>query len=158
MLQEELALMPHIGAGLMASTTSSTSEEGSHIVLAGLLIQIIIFGFFVAVAGVFHHRLLAIPTTKSHDPPLNWKKFLYISYVTCTFILIRSIIRVAEFVEGFEGNIIVHEVYLYIFDAVPMLAVMVIFNIWYPSNLSKKASKAIIDRETADSVVELQSV
>lgn len=141
----------------MASTTSSTSTEGSHIVLAGLFIQIIIFGFFVVVAIVFQRRLRAKPTPRSKDPSLPWAKFLYILYATCALIMIRSIMRVAEFVEGFEGNIILHEVYLYVLDAVPMVAVMLAFGIWYPSQFSKRARKVVKDSETSGSIVELES-
>ena len=72
--------------------------------------------------------------------------------------MIRSIVRVAEFVEGFEGKIIRHEVYLYVFDAVPMAAVIATYNIWYPSCFWEQAGKAIVDKESADSNVELTRV
>jgi hypothetical protein len=142
----------------MASQHASTAKLGSHIVLGGLLIQIIIFGFFIVVCLAFHLRLRAKPTPQSEDPSLPWKKFLYILYITSAFIMIRSIVRVAEFVEGFEGEIIRHEVFLYVFDAVPMAAVMVIFNVWYPSNFSKQARKAVMDRESASSNDEISNV
>jgi hypothetical protein len=125
----------------VSSTTASTTEEGSHLVLAGLFIQIITFDFFVVVAIVFQRRLRAKPTVRSNDSMLPWAKFLYILYATCAFIMVRSIMRVAEFVEGFEGNIILHEVYLYVLDAVPMVAFMFSFSIWYPSHFSKIARK-----------------
>ncbi|RFU33043.1 hypothetical protein B7463_g3277, partial [Scytalidium lignicola] len=144
------------GGGLMASSHASTSNLGSHIVLAGLLIQIVIFGFFVVVALVFHRRLRARPTSRCDDPSLPWKKFLYIVYITSGFIMIRSIVRVAEFVQGFEGTIMLHEVYLYVFDAVPMAAVMGVFSIWYPSNFSNQARKAIVDRESGGSNAEFE--
>jgi hypothetical protein len=142
----------------MASSNASSSKLGSHIILGGLLIQIIIFGFFVVVALVFHRRLKAAPSTLSHDLSLPWKKFLYILYITCAFVMFRSIVRVAEFVEGFEGEILTHEVFLYVFDAVPMAAVMVIFNIWYPLSFSKQARKGVLDRESVDSNVELSQI
>ncbi|EED22449.1 conserved hypothetical protein [Talaromyces stipitatus ATCC 10500] len=144
------------GGGLMASSDASQAQMGSHIVLAGLLLQIIIFGFFVVVALVFHLRMCATPTYQAHNPSLPWKKSLYVLYITCTFIMIRSIVRVAEFVEGFEGTIILHEVYLYVFDAVPMAGVMFIYCIWYPSHYSRQAPKAILDREIEDSNLELE--
>jgi hypothetical protein len=72
--------------------------------------------------------------------------------------MIRSIVHVAEFVESFEGEIIRHEAFLYVFDAVPMAAVMVIFNVWYPSNISKQARKAVMDRESAGSNDEISNV
>ncbi|CAM1502539.1 Fc.00g045230.m01.CDS01 [Cosmosporella sp. VM-42] len=120
------------GAGLMASSHASTSQRGSDIVLAGLWAQIVVFGFFVGVALVFHRRVRARPTMQSHDASLPWERYLHILYITCALILIRNFVRVAEFIEGFEGYVIRHEVFLYIFDAVPMAAVMFIFNIWYP--------------------------
>ncbi len=142
----------------MASTNASTSKLGSHIILAGLLVQIVIFGFFIVVALVFDLRLSALPTGQSRNPTLPWKKFLYILYITSAFIMIRSIVRVAEFIEGFDGVIILHEVYLYVFDAVPMAAVMAIFNIWYPSNFSNQVRKAVGERGSAGSNIELGSM
>ncbi|KAF2117285.1 RTA1 like protein-domain-containing protein [Lophiotrema nucula] len=146
------------GAGLMSSQKASTSKLGSHIVLAGLVLQILIFAFFVGVSVVFHRQMRACPTTGSKDPSLPWKRFLTILYVTSAFIMVRSIVRVAEFVEGFHGTIIEHEVYLYVFDAVPMAAVMFVFNFCYPANISKRARKAAMDGEGFDSNVDLPEV
>lgn len=71
--------------------------------------------------------------------------------------MFRSIVRVAEFVEGFHGTIILHEVYLFVFDAIPMAAVMVIFNIWYPSDFLNLARKNSVVQEDATSNVELST-
>lgn len=117
----------------MASSHKQTAQMGSHIVLAGLLVQIIIFAFFIFVAFVYHRRLRASLAKSNHEPQLPWQKFMYLLYITSAGIMIRSIVRVVEFIEGFEGTIILHEVFLYCFDALPMLAVMALFNIWYPS-------------------------
>lgn len=141
----------------MSSSKETTAQLGSHIVLAGLIIQIILFGFFVVVGLIFHRRLYAVPTNLSQDPLLPWSKYLYILYITCGFIMFRSIVRVAEFVQGFEGEIYTHEVFLFVFDAIPMAAVMVSFNIWYPSFFSKQARKAIRNGECSDLSIELSS-
>lgn len=135
----------------MASTHESMSKTGTDIVLVGLWIQIVVFGFFVAVALIFDRRLRAIPTRQSNDDSLPWKKFMYILYITCAFILIRNIIRVAEFIEGFRGYIILHEAFLYIFDAVPMVSVVVIFSIWYPSSFFKRTEKTKLDERSKNS-------
>jgi hypothetical protein len=141
----------------MSSSEASTAKRGSRIVLAGLVIQILIFSFFVAIALVLHRRLRANPTRQSNDPSLPWKKFLYILYVASAFVMFRSIVRVAEFIEGFHGTIILHEVYLFVLDAIPMAAVMVIFNIWYPSNFLIVARKNSVVQEDATSNVELST-
>ncbi|KAJ9609818.1 hypothetical protein H2200_006147 [Cladophialophora chaetospira] len=139
------------GGGLMASSHASTAQTGSHIVLAGLIIQILLFGFFVAVAGVFHRRLLVRERALPHDLTLPWQKILYVLYLASVFIMIRSIVRVAEFVQGFEGSIIRHEVYLYVFDALPMLAVMGVLGVWYPGQYLGKVTKvsSVDDGESA---------
>ncbi|KAF1998845.1 RTA1 like protein [Amniculicola lignicola CBS 123094] len=142
------------GGGLMASSAASTAERGSHLVLAGLVTQIVIFSFFVAVAVVLHRRLRASPTSKSHHASVPWEKFLCVLYIASAFIMFRSIIRVAEFVEGFAGTIIRHEVYLFTLDGLPMAAVMIVFNIWYPSLFSSRA-KQDTDQEREASSVEL---
>lgn len=139
----------------MASSNPSQATLGSHIILAALALQIIIFGFFIIVALVFHRRLLAAPTSRSHYPALPWKKYLYILYITCGFILLRSILRVAEFVEGFDGEIYTHEVFLFVFDGIPMVLVMGVFNIWYPSFFSRRAKEPMVNEECLTSNVEL---
>ena len=141
----------------MASSHAATAQRGSRIVLAGLVIQILIFGFFVAIALVLHRRLRAAPTSQSQDPSLPWQKFLCILYVVSAFIMLRSIVRVAEFVEGFHGTIILHEVYLFVLDAVPMLMVMVTWNIYYPAEFSKRARKVVVARDCATSDVDLST-
>jgi hypothetical protein len=140
----------------MASTTASTAMLGSRLILSGLVLQILIFGFFVAVAVVFHLRLRFRPTKRSRDSSPSWEKAIMILYTTSGFIMIRSIVRVVEFVEGFDGFIILHEVFLYVLDAVPMLAVMLILNVCHPSSFSTRARKTAADKPSqADSSCEL---
>lgn len=145
----------HVGGGLMASSHAATAQQGSRIVLAGLILQILIFGFFVATTLVLHRRLRGEPTAQSQDPLLPWERFLYILYIVSAFIMLRSIVRVAEFAEGFHGTIILHEVYLFVLDAVPMLMVMVTWNIYYPAEFSIRARKIVAARDCATSDIDL---
>lgn len=142
----------------MASSHASMSKTGADIVLAGLWIQIVIFGFFVVLALIFDRRLRAVPTRQSKDGLLPWKRFMWILYIACTFIMIRNIVRVAEFIEGFQGYIILHEAFLYVFDAVPMFSVMVIFSTWYPSVFFKRAERTKLDARNQDPQLELSDI
>ena len=56
-------------------------------------------------------------------------------YLTSVFIMIRSIVRTVEFLQGYKGYIITHEAFLYVFDALLMLCVLVILNIVHPSEV-----------------------
>ena len=67
---------------------------------------------------------------------LPWKRHLYILYFTSALILVRSLFRVIEYIQGHSGYLLSHEVYLYVFDALLMLLVMVSFNWIHPSQVT----------------------
>lgn len=73
------------------------------------------------------------PTARAQSEP--WRKHLVVLYVASVLIMVRSIFRVVEYLQGFDGYLLSHEPYLYVFDAVPMFAVMVIFNVVHPSEV-----------------------
>ncbi|EHA26072.1 hypothetical protein ASPNIDRAFT_171417 [Aspergillus niger ATCC 1015] len=122
------------GAGLMGSHSKSGTETGSHIIVGGLVVQIVFFGFFIITTAIFHHRMLQSPTPYSLE--INWKKLIWVLYSASVLILVRSIYRLIEYIEGFGGYLLSHEVYLYVFDALLMFAVMLIFHVVHPSELN----------------------
>lgn len=111
----------------------SSQKLGKNLVLIGLFIQIVFFGFFLVCSGLVHVRLNRNPTPASTQA--SWAKHLYMLYLAGILILIRSLFRVAEFAGGHDGPLQSHEIYLYIFDAVLMLGVMVAFNIVHPGSI-----------------------
>ena len=73
----------HIGARLMSSTTVSTAKRGSHIVSVELLIQILIFSFFVDIIMVLLRGLRANTTCQSHDSFCSGRSF-------CTYCVLQA--------------------------------------------------------------------
>jgi hypothetical protein len=67
-------------------------------------------------------------------------------YLVSGLIFARSVFRVVEYIQGVNGYSMTHEWTLYIFDAVPMLAVSVLFWYWYPGHIQP----AIEDVETVE--------
>lgn len=57
-------------------------------------------------------------------------------YVTSCLIMIRSLFRVVEYLQGFNGYILEHEAFLYIFDALLMFSVMAVFIAVHPSEVN----------------------
>lgn len=51
-------------------------------------------------------------------------------------IILRSIFRVAEYVQGSEGELLKHEAYLFAFDATLMWILMVVMNFVHPGEIS----------------------
>lgn len=107
---------------------------GAHVVVGGLVVQLLFFGFFIGVAAMFDFAMRRVPTPQARTNP-QWQRHLMGLYGASILIMIRSIFRVIEYLQGFNGYLMGHEVYLYVFDATIMLAVMVIFNFVHPSEI-----------------------
>ncbi|PVH76164.1 RTA1-domain-containing protein [Cadophora sp. DSE1049] len=120
------------GGGSMMANASS-QNLGKTLVIAGLVLQILFFGLFVGTSILFHRRLALSPTTASRRAP--WQKYLWALYAASLLIFIRSIFRIFEFAGGHDGTLMSSEVYIYVFDAVLMLGVMVAFNVVHPGEI-----------------------
>ncbi|CCD24551.1 Rta1p NDAI_0D02370 [Naumovozyma dairenensis CBS 421] len=115
--------MQAAGGGLMASADSAKS--GSNLVTAGLFVQIAFFGLFIINEFLFIFRVGKLPNP-IQSRCASWKSLNMVLIVNSFLILIRSIVRAIEFIEGFDGFIASHEWYLYVFDSLPMYALTVI--------------------------------
>lgn len=129
-------------------------KTGEKLILVGLFLQLAFFGFFVVVAGLFHHRLSRsrndatdLTSITVDLSSLPWKRHLVALYAASGLILVRSIFRVIEYLQGNAGYLLRHEVFLYIFDAVLMLAVMLIFNWVHPSQVTELYQQRIREKE-----------
>jgi hypothetical protein len=165
----------------MAMGTLNSMALGEKIIIGGLFVQLIFFTLFVVVAADFHRRLVKdIPVKKRYTPtalfrkgrndrctadrPLDivlsreavselpWKRHLYVLYGTSALILVRSIFRVIEYIQGNSGYLLSNEVFLYVFDATLMFLVMVLFNWIHPSQITGLSQK----RQPTHGTVELQ--
>ncbi|TIA61073.1 RTA1-domain-containing protein [Aureobasidium pullulans] len=123
------------GGGIMASGTLTALENGEHITIGGLVVQIIFFGFFIIVSITFNIRMNRVPTGRSMIAQNPWKKHLHTLYGGSALILVRSIFRLAEYAQGNDGYLISHEWFLYIFDACLMFATMALFAWYHPSEI-----------------------
>ncbi|KAI9716839.1 MAG: hypothetical protein M1828_007500 [Chrysothrix sp. TS-e1954] len=108
------------GGGLLVRQDASAQSTGRAVFLVGLVLQILIFGVFIAMCWNFYARL----STSSGAPESEWKRHMAVLFAGSAGILVRNTVRVVEFAQGFYGYIEGHEVFLYVFDAAPMLAVV----------------------------------
>ncbi|RAH72396.1 RTA1 domain-containing protein [Aspergillus aculeatinus CBS 121060] len=131
------------GVGLMVRSTGQTTAKA--ITVVGLLIQVIMFSFFIVVALVFHRRVKAQQQHSQqqirlgqYGRPLD--RLMYMLYAVSALILVRSIFRVIEYAMGMHGYILTHEWTLYVFDSVLMWSVMVIWAVGFPGKLVEEKS------------------
>lgn len=114
------------GGGLM--TKEKSRKTGTNLITAGLAVQIVFFAFFIVNELRFSLRV-------AEECPFyryiskRWKFLNYTLLIVSILIMIRSIVRLVEFAQGFDGFIISHEYFIYAFDAVPMLLVIIVFSI-----------------------------
>jgi tellurite resistance protein TehA-like permease len=129
------------GGGIMAGGSKSSMNTGEHIIIGGLVVQILFFGFFILTILIFHIRMIKAPTSKvldDEDPVARiWKRHMYALYTGSLLILVRSVFRLIEYAQGNDGFLISHEVFLYVFDSVFMVGVMVLFAIVHPCELGR---------------------
>lgn len=103
------------------------------IVIAGLMIQLVMFGVFAVTAVIFQQRLKRNPTPESSTSSIPWQKSMRMFFVASALIMIRSLFRVIEYAMGNDGYPLQHEWTLYVFDSVPMFGVMVVYFLWHPA-------------------------
>lgn len=79
--------------------------------------------------------MLASPTEASMVVNVPWSRYMMIMYAVNALIMIRSVYRVIEYVQGAQGVLQEHEAYLYAFDSSLMVICSVIFNVFHPSQV-----------------------
>jgi hypothetical protein len=125
---------------LAKAKSDSGVKLGQNIITGGLGIQVLFFGLFIIVAGIFNYRLRAMPSLRSKQLSVPWQSYLFVLYGASLMILIRSVFRIIEYVMGQDGYLLDHEIFLYIFDAALMFLAMVLFNFYHPSRIINHGS------------------
>jgi hypothetical protein len=115
--------------------TASDQQTGEDIILGGLGIQIIFFGFFVVTTVVFHARMARNPTSRSYAVTGPWRQHVWALYASSALILVRSVFRMAEFGLGNDGVLMQSEAYLLGLDGALMFIVAAIFLWSHPSRV-----------------------
>ncbi|KAJ5550323.1 hypothetical protein N7461_005021 [Penicillium sp. DV-2018c] len=128
-------LMQASGAGLMVKDTTNPST-GEHIIIGGLFVQIIFFGFFIITATSFQLRITRRPSGRSIDLGNLWHRHLIALYVTGALILVRSIVRLVEYIQGYDGYLMKEEAFIYVFDGLLMFVAMLVLHYVHPSEIN----------------------
>lgn len=124
-------------------TTKSSLNKGKATVLIGLAVQLVAFGFFSVIGIRFNiqsRHFRQVPDANriagNRKTPINpnWMGLLIALNIACGLILVRSIYRVVEFASGNNGYVSVNEWTFYVFDALPIFPIFVLFIVMAPGN------------------------
>ncbi|KAH7131271.1 RTA1 like protein-domain-containing protein [Dactylonectria macrodidyma] len=127
-----------IAAGLIV--TKRTTKPGQVMGIVGLALQVAIFGGFISTTVLFHKSMLRDPRTSHVPESLKWQRDLWMLYGVSCLVVVRSIFRITEFALGTNSYLSSHEWSLYAFDSAPMLSVMIVFSIWFPTTAKRPQS------------------
>ncbi|KAF7365270.1 hypothetical protein MVEN_00398800 [Mycena venus] len=137
-------LLQSTGGSLTTTNDNHLVSLGNTLTMIGLILQAISFLLFTVVLLIFGLRVSKrFPEVWSpHDPrpfkvvsrdPIeDWRILYWVVCTTCIGILVRSVFRITEFAGGYSGTIVLHEVYFYIFDALPLWISMSLYCIVWP--------------------------
>jgi len=127
------------GAGALAGQTEGSITLGNHIIIIGLVLQIVVLILFITVSVIFEGRMNTSPTAKVfNDKELPWQKHTYNLYTASVIIILRCCFRIAQYARGddYYWYLVGNEWCAYVFDAVFMLGVMLTFAFVHPSEVT----------------------
>ena len=134
------------GAARIAdSKDPHTVSTGLSLIKASIVLQLVLFLCFVAIQAVFHSRCV-----RQNVLSPNIRSMLYLLYFSNGLIGIRNIYRVVDVFLGGTGSSAyteTHEVFLYIFDALPMLVNSLMLNLIYPASLLPRSNKIYLSQD-----------
>ena len=124
------------GGGIMASNSGSDKivTVGENIILGGLVLQIILYLFFMLIGAVFHKQYVTMPDQNGS----GWQKLLYSLHFVGVLIIVRNIVRTIEFATGDRGVLYRNDWTIFIFDGTCMVLVMGISLLWYQAPVGSK--------------------
>ncbi|KAJ4003458.1 hypothetical protein NW752_012074 [Fusarium irregulare] len=115
-------------------------DLGKTLGLVGVSTQIAGFGLFTVSAIRFHFAArklspdFARQNQERYSITKKWQTLLALVNVSCLLILIRSVYREIDFAGGKDGKTHQEEWYQYVFDTLPILIVVFLYNVFFPSN------------------------
>lgn len=129
------------GVIMSGSEDLNTASQGRTIILTGLILQIVAFVFFSVCVLAFQVRMTRMPSSIAFASDLHWKRYFMGLQVVSVLFIIRSIVRVVEYNQGNEGEIINTEAFLYVFDSCFMISVVSVVMVLHPGRLVRKANR-----------------
>ncbi|KAI1476631.1 hypothetical protein K445DRAFT_300080 [Daldinia sp. EC12] len=130
------------GSAIMASGDPSAMSQSTAILLGGLITQIVALAFFALNCWHVYSRCKRDPSMVAEKYLLfNWQNHFRAILTVAPVMLVRSIVRTVEFLQGNSGYVASHEVFIYLFDAFLMFFVMAVFIVIHPARLIRDARR-----------------
>jgi len=131
------------GAGLLGQPKNA--KIGNAIISTGIALHCLVFVGFGYCCINFHTKFRAHLAMTGERTDVPWESIVKMLYATSLFVLARNIFRLAEYIMGKNGYLLVNEWPVYVFDGVLMLIVMAVFFFWYPDQLQRSSTETMVE-------------
>lgn len=143
------------GGGLAASANTQSGEDnGAHIMLGGIAVQLASMAIFVVLWFLVINRV-RLAGLLDAEPKLRLG--LWVWTAGAILIVIRNIYRCVELAQGWSGFLISRENYFIIFDGMLMALFAILLNVvhpaWYihkPESTSPETPETSLERAKVD--------
>lgn len=128
------------GGGL-ASTAAESGRNpatGNNVMLAGLGLQVFGLVLFMALCAEYAFRVWRSPESARDirfvqiRNSVKFKLFLFSLFIATTAVLIRSIFRVIEMAQGWEGELMGNETMFFVLEGVMVAVAVVALTVFHP--------------------------
>ncbi|KAI9354613.1 RTA1 like protein-domain-containing protein [Zopfochytrium polystomum] len=120
---------------------SFVADMGVKIMIVGLFIQVVSFLFFLVLAAVFYRR--AVAAGLATPGRAHWIGVFWVEVACALIVFVRSLFRVIEFWQGFDGSIAKIEALMYIFDPCLMAVVVYLLAVFHPARALRTDNIAV---------------
>lgn len=127
-----------IGAIIPASGDADAIVKGRIILIAGLVVQLCALSVFIITSLYLYLRVRKEAGPFLDSSFVRWRRYFRTIEAVTVVMIIRSIVRAVEYLQGQGGFVISHEIFIYLFDALPMFLVMLFFLVVHPGRLVKE--------------------
>ncbi|KAI1071649.1 hypothetical protein LB507_005309 [Fusarium sp. FIESC RH6] len=124
-----------IGAIIPASGDADAIAKGRTILIAGLVVQLVALTIFILTSVYLYIRITQETGPFLDGSFVRWRRYFRTIEAVTGIMIVRSIVRAVEYLQGQGGFVISHEVFIYLFDALPMFLVMLLFAVIHPGRL-----------------------
>ncbi|KAJ7070452.1 RTA1 like protein-domain-containing protein [Mycena belliarum] len=150
-----------VGGGIAAGAVNRLQNpaRGGHIMLGGIVFQMVTLTAYVVCAGEFllrymQHRPLARPGSSALLPPAPLDRRMHVLLsglvFTTTCLFIRAVYRVIELSNGWTGRIIHTEVYFNVLDGAMITLAILTLNLAHPGALLASAAGKVLESEDGE--------
>lgn len=155
-------LLESTGALLIATSQGDADKIkiGDRLNLVGLFAGFTSFGAFVSVMMLFwwryHRNENQFALDQREDCPWKgWRMLMKCIFIGSGLMVIKAVFKIAEYIQGSEGQLLGNEMWLYVFDAALTLQVLVLFGWKFPGLVVKGRRRSKEEGESVGSGHEL---